>query len=39
LKQNMTPEQCFNAAKECGAPVVSIAGGEPLMHPQIVEIV
>jgi hopanoid biosynthesis associated radical SAM protein HpnH len=39
LKQNMTPEQCFNAAKECEAPVVSIAGGEPLMHPQIVEIV
>ena len=39
LKQNMTPEQCFKAAKECGAPVVSIAGGEPLMHPKIVEIV
>jgi hopanoid biosynthesis associated radical SAM protein HpnH len=39
LKKNMTPEQCFKAAKECGAPVVSIAGGEPLMHPQIVEIV
>ena len=39
LKQNMSPEQCFKAAKECGAPVVSIAGGEPLMHPEIVEIV
>jgi hopanoid biosynthesis associated radical SAM protein HpnH len=39
LKQNLTPEQCFKAAEECGAPVVSIPGGEPLMHPQIVEIV
>ena len=27
------------AADECGAPVVSIAGGEPLLHPQIAEIV
>jgi hopanoid biosynthesis associated radical SAM protein HpnH len=39
LKQNLTPEQCFTAAEACGAPVVSIPGGEPLMHPQIDEIV
>lgn len=39
LKQNMTPEQCFAAVEECGAPVVSIPGGEPLLHPQIDEIV
>jgi hopanoid biosynthesis associated radical SAM protein HpnH len=39
LKKNMSPKDCFRAAKECGAPVVSIAGGEPLMHPDIVEIV
>lgn len=39
LKQNLSPEDCFRAADECGAPVVSIAGGEPLMHPQIQEIV
>lgn len=26
---------CVGAAMECGAPMVSIAGGEPLMHPQI----
>ncbi len=38
LKKTLTPEQCFNAAEECGAPVVSIAGGEPLIHPQIDEI-
>src|SRR6187455_3225328 len=39
LKQHLTPEQCFNAADECGAPIVSIPGGEPLLHPQIEEIV
>jgi hopanoid biosynthesis associated radical SAM protein HpnH len=39
LVQNLTPEQCFKAAEECGAPVVSIPGGEPLLHPQIDEIV
>jgi hopanoid biosynthesis associated radical SAM protein HpnH len=39
LLQNLTPEQCFTAAEECGAPVVSIPGGEPLLHPQIAEIV
>lgn len=39
LKQNLTPEQCFAAVSECGAPVVSIPGGEPLLHPQIDEIV
>ena len=30
LKQNLSPEQCFAAVEECGAPVVSIPGGEPL---------
>ena len=39
LKRNLTPEECFAAAEECGAPVVSIPGGEPLLHPQIDEIV
>jgi hopanoid biosynthesis associated radical SAM protein HpnH len=39
LQQRLSPEQCFEAAEECGAPVVSIAGGEPLIHPEIVEIV
>ena len=39
LKMNMTPEQCFEAVEECGAPMVSIPGGEPLMHPQIDKIV
>jgi len=39
LKKHLTPEQCFNAVDECGAPMVSIPGGEPLLHPQIKEIV
>jgi hopanoid biosynthesis associated radical SAM protein HpnH len=39
LKKNLTPEECFNAVEECGAPMVSIPGGEPLMHPQIDQIV
>ncbi len=39
LRQNLSPEECFAAAEECGAPVVSIPGGEPLLHPQIDEIV
>jgi hopanoid biosynthesis associated radical SAM protein HpnH len=39
LKMNMTPEQCFQAVEECGAPMVSIPGGEPLMHPEIHKIV
>ncbi len=39
LKMHLTPEQCFKAAEECGAPMVSIPGGEPLLHPNIQEIV
>jgi hopanoid biosynthesis associated radical SAM protein HpnH len=39
LKKQLTPEQCFKAVEECGAPMVSIPGGEPLLHPQIKEIV
>jgi hopanoid biosynthesis associated radical SAM protein HpnH len=39
LKMNLSPEDCFRAVDQCGAPMVSIPGGEPLMHPQIAEIV
>ncbi|MEU3453525.1 adenosyl-hopene transferase HpnH [Micromonospora sp. NPDC006766] len=35
LKRRMPVEQAVAAVEECGAPMVSIAGGEPLMHPQI----
>jgi hopanoid biosynthesis associated radical SAM protein HpnH len=39
LRKNLTPEECFRAVDECGAPMVSIPGGEPLLHPQIDAIV
>ncbi|MGI8870378.1 MAG: adenosyl-hopene transferase HpnH [Mycobacteriales bacterium] len=39
LRQRMPVEQAIAAIEECGAPMVSIAGGEPLMHPQIDKIV
>jgi hopanoid biosynthesis associated radical SAM protein HpnH len=39
LKQRMPVDQAVAAIEESGAPMVSIAGGEPLMHPQIDEIV
>jgi hopanoid biosynthesis associated radical SAM protein HpnH len=39
LRQRMSVEQAVGAIEECGAPMVSIAGGEPLVHPQIDEIV
>src|SRR5512147_2276582 len=39
LRQHLSPDQCFGAVDECGAPMVSIPGGEPLLHPQIAEIV
>ncbi len=39
LKKDLSPEECLRAVDECGAPMVSIPGGEPLMHPRIVEIV
>ncbi|GAA4685360.1 adenosyl-hopene transferase HpnH [Pseudonocardia yuanmonensis] len=35
LKQRMPVEQAVNAVLESGAPMVSIAGGEPLMHKEI----
>jgi hopanoid biosynthesis associated radical SAM protein HpnH len=35
LKQRMPVEQAVAAVEDCGAPVVSIAGGEPLIHPEV----
>ncbi|EQD27725.1 radical SAM domain-containing protein, partial [mine drainage metagenome] len=39
LNKRLSPEECFRAVDECGAPVVTIAGGEPLIHQEISEIV
>jgi len=35
LRKHLTVEQCLAAVDECGTPVVSIPGGEPLMYPDI----
>jgi hopanoid biosynthesis associated radical SAM protein HpnH len=39
LKTQLSVEECVEAVEECPTPVVSIAGGEPLLHPDIGEIV
>ena len=39
LRRRMPVAQAIAAVEECGAPMVSIAGGEPLIHPEIDEIV
>jgi hopanoid biosynthesis associated radical SAM protein HpnH len=39
LNQRMSYEQCMEAIDECGAPAVSIAGGEPLLHKDMARIV
>jgi hopanoid biosynthesis associated radical SAM protein HpnH len=39
LKRQLSVEECMRAVDECGAPIVSLPGGEPLLHPQIGEIV
>lgn len=39
LNQRLSVAQCIEAAEECGAPVVAIAGGEPLLHREMPEIV
>jgi hopanoid biosynthesis associated radical SAM protein HpnH len=39
LKKEMEPADALRAVDECGAPMVSIPGGEPLMHTRIKEIV
>jgi hopanoid biosynthesis associated radical SAM protein HpnH len=39
LRRRMSVEQAIAAIEESGAPMVSIAGGEPLIHPEIDEIV
>jgi len=39
FKNGVEPEECFKAVDECGTPMVSIPGGEPLMHSEIEKIV
>ncbi|RMF13425.1 MAG: adenosyl-hopene transferase HpnH [Alphaproteobacteria bacterium] len=39
LNRRLSVQECLDAVDECGAPVVAIPGGEPLLHKQIGEIV
>jgi hopanoid biosynthesis associated radical SAM protein HpnH len=39
LNKRLTVKECLDAVDECGAPVVAIPGGEPLIHHEIGEIV
>ena len=39
LNKRLSVEECLEAVDECGAPIVSIPGGEPLLHKEIGDIV
>lgn len=38
LGQSLTIEECLDSVSECGAPVVTLTGGEPLIYPPIFEL-
>ncbi len=35
INDTLTVEQCLAALDDCGAPIVSICGGEPMIYPEI----
>ena len=39
LNQRLSVDECLEAVDSCGAPVVSIAGGEPLLHRELPQVV
>jgi len=39
VHKRLSVDQCLGAVQECGAPVVSVCGGEPLIYPEIEELV
>ncbi len=39
LNQRLSVQECLDAVDECGAPVVAVAGGEPLLHREMPEII
>ena len=39
LNHKLTKEECMEAASQADAPIVSITGGEPLLHPEIKSII
>jgi hopanoid biosynthesis associated radical SAM protein HpnH len=39
LGQSLSLEECLESVRECGAPVVTVTGGEPLLYPPVFELV
>jgi len=39
IREKLTVEQCLSAVDECGAPIVSICGGEPMIYPELPRLV
>src|ERR1700682_5436211 len=39
IREKLSVEECLQSVDEAGAPIVSICGGEPLIYPQIGELV
>src|SRR3989442_14882301 len=39
IKEKLTVAECLASVDECGAPIVSICGGEPMIYPEIGELV
>jgi hopanoid biosynthesis associated radical SAM protein HpnH len=39
LGQSLTLEECLESVRECGAPVITVTGGEPLLYPPVFELV
>jgi len=39
IREKLTVKQCLDALDECGAPIVSICGGEPFIYPELAELV
>jgi hopanoid biosynthesis associated radical SAM protein HpnH len=39
ITQRLSLEQCLRASDECNAPMVSICGGEPMLHPELPQLV
>ena len=35
IRERLTVEQCLESVDECGAPIVSICGGEPMIYPEM----
>ena len=39
IKEKLSVEECLGAVDECGAPIVSICGGEPMIYPELGQLV